>query len=125
VHPGAAGESGRPEDTQKVWTVPARYDDVVALADHLRCQGIARVVVESTSAYWRIWFYLLEAAGLQVWLVNAPELPGCGEYLAAHATVGFPTRTGEAPAVGVASRRVGCHNRSMISSGKGARRPSR
>jgi transposase len=72
-------ESRAGRKIQKVWTVPARYDDVVALADHLRCQGIERVVVESTSDYWRIWFYLLEAAGLQVWLVNAHEvkhLPG-------------------------------------------------
>nr|MDT0667833.1 transposase [Micromonospora sp. DSM 115978] len=59
---------------QKVWTVPARYGDVVALGDHLRCQGVERVVVESTSDYWRIWFYLLEAAGLEVWLVNARDV---------------------------------------------------
>ena len=35
--------------------------------------------VESTSDYWRIWFYLLEAAGLQVQLVDAREarnMPG-------------------------------------------------
>jgi transposase len=59
-------ESRAGQKVQNVWTVPARYDDVIALADHLRCAGIERVVVESTSDYWRIWFYLLEAAGLQV-----------------------------------------------------------
>lgn len=59
---------------QKTWAVPARYDDVIGLGDHLRCQGIERVVVESTSDYWRIWFYLLEAAGLEVWLVNARDV---------------------------------------------------
>jgi transposase len=59
---------------QKVWNVAARYEEIVALADHLRCQGIERVVLESTSDYWRIWFYLLEAAGLQVWLVNARDV---------------------------------------------------
>jgi transposase len=59
---------------QKIWTVPARHDEVIALADHLRCQGIERVVLESTSDYWRIWFYLLEAAGVQVWLVNARDV---------------------------------------------------
>jgi transposase len=35
--------------------------------------------VESTSDYWRIWFYLLEAAGLDVQLVRAQDvkhLPG-------------------------------------------------
>ncbi|MBF8194647.1 hypothetical protein ITP53_55165 [Nonomuraea sp. K274] len=38
---------------QKVWEVPARYDDILALADHLRCHGVQRVVVESTSDYVR------------------------------------------------------------------------
>jgi transposase len=32
---------------------------------------VQRVVVESTSDYWRPFVYLLEAQGLQVWLVNA------------------------------------------------------
>jgi transposase len=45
----------------------------VELADHLRCQGIDRVVLESTSDYWRPFYYLLEAAGLVVWLVNAAQ----------------------------------------------------
>ena len=67
---------------QKVWCVEARYDAVVALMDHLRCEGIRRLVLESTSDYWRIWYYLAEAAGLEVWLVNAREvkhLPGRGK----------------------------------------------
>lgn len=59
---------------QKVWNVPARFGAVVELADHLVCEGIERVVLEATSDYWRIWLYLLEAAGLQVWLVNAREV---------------------------------------------------
>ncbi len=35
-----------------------------------------------TPDYWRIWYYLAEAAGLQVWLVNAKDtkhLPGRGK----------------------------------------------
>ena len=36
--------------------------------------GVGRVSVESTSDYWRIWYYLLEAAGLQVELVNARDV---------------------------------------------------
>lgn len=30
--------------------------------------------VESTSDYWRIWYYLLESAGLDVQLVNARDV---------------------------------------------------
>ena len=33
-----------------------------------------KVTVESTSDYWRIWFYLLEARGLDVQLVNARDV---------------------------------------------------
>ena len=67
---------------QKVWQVPASYHEVIALMDHLRCEGIQRLVLESTSDYWRIWYYLAEAAGLEVWLVNARDvkhLPGRGK----------------------------------------------
>ena len=63
----------------KVWEVAATTNAIIELADHLVCQGIERVVVESTSDYWRPFFYLLEARGLQVWLVNARQvkhLPG-------------------------------------------------
>jgi len=55
---------------------------VTALMDHLRCEGIQRLVLESTSDYRRIWYYLAEAAGLEVWLVNARDarhLPGRGK----------------------------------------------
>src|SRR5260221_5933939 len=65
--------------TQRVWEVTATFAAVVTLMDHLRSQGIQRLVLESTSDYWRIWYYLAEAAGLEVWLVNAPDvrhLPG-------------------------------------------------
>jgi len=67
---------------QTVWQVKAAYKPVVALMDHLRCQGIQRLVLESTSDYWRIWYYLAEAAGLQVWLASARDvkhLPGRGK----------------------------------------------
>ena len=67
---------------QKVWRVEARFNEVTALMDHLRCEGIQRLVLESTSDYWRIWYYLAEAAGLEVWLVNARDvkhLPGRGK----------------------------------------------
>jgi transposase len=63
----------------KVWQVPATTNAIIELAEQLACQGIQRVVVESTSDYWRSWWYLLEARGLTVWLVNARDvkhLPG-------------------------------------------------
>ena len=40
---------------QKVWQVGATYGEVTALMDHLRCEGIQRLVLESTSDYWRVW----------------------------------------------------------------------
>ena len=67
---------------QKVWRVEATCEQVTALMDHLRCEGIQRLVLESTSDYWRIFYYLAEAAGLEVWLVNARDvkhLPGRGK----------------------------------------------
>jgi transposase len=54
-----------------VWSVPALTGAVTELGDHLRCQGIEVVTLESTGEYWRIWHVLLEAAGLKVQLVNA------------------------------------------------------
>ncbi len=58
----------------KVWDVRATTNAVVELGDYLVSQRIEKVTVESTSDYWRIWFYLLEAAGLDVQLVNAREV---------------------------------------------------
>jgi transposase len=55
----------------RVWAVAATMGEVTALGDHLRCQGIEVVTIESTSDYWRIWHAVLEAAGLKVQLVNA------------------------------------------------------
>jgi transposase len=62
-----------------VWQVPATTNAIIELAEQLAGQGIQRVVVESTSDYWRPFVYLLEARGLVVWLVNARDvkhLPG-------------------------------------------------
>ena len=57
----------------KVWPVQATTAALVELGDHLRCERVTRVVLESTSDYWRPFYYLLEAAGLTVWLVNAAQ----------------------------------------------------
>jgi transposase len=54
-----------------VHTVPARVNAITELGDYLRARQIQVVTLESTSDYWRIWFVILEAAGLKVQLVNA------------------------------------------------------
>ena len=62
-----------------VWTVKARMASIRALGRQLKADGIEMVTLESTSDYWRIWFFVLEAAGLAVQLVNAAQaksLPG-------------------------------------------------
>jgi transposase len=53
--------------------VPATAREVTALGGRLLADGVEVVVMESTSDYWRIWYYLLEAAGLAVQLVNARQ----------------------------------------------------
>ena len=50
------------------------HSGVTELAEHLIGERIEKVTVESTSDYWRTWFYLLEAAGLAVQLVNARDV---------------------------------------------------
>jgi transposase len=58
----------------RVWSVPATTRAVVELAATLVALEIQKVTIESTSDYWRIWFYVLEAAGLDVQLVNARDV---------------------------------------------------
>jgi len=58
----------------KVWNVEATTNAITALAEQLAGEGIGRVVVESTSDYWRPFVYLLQARGVTVWLVNAREV---------------------------------------------------
>jgi transposase len=58
----------------RVWTVEATTNAIVELADQLARERVERVVVESTSDYWRAFVYLLQARGLTVWLVNARDV---------------------------------------------------
>jgi transposase len=58
----------------RVWDVPARTGAISDLGGQLIAQCVEKVTVESTSDYWRIWYYLLEAAGLDVQLVNARDV---------------------------------------------------
>ena len=55
------GKSGR--RFSRVWEVDARTAPS-QLGEQLVELGIEKVTVESTSDYWRIWYYLLEAHGL-------------------------------------------------------------
>jgi len=58
----------------RVWDVPATTRAVLELGDRLRCEQVEKVTVESTSDYWRIWYYVLESLGLDVQLVNSREV---------------------------------------------------
>jgi transposase len=71
------GKPGR--RLQEVETHSTMTRSLLAMFDHLRCLGVSRVVMEATSDYWKPVFYLLEAQGHEVWLVNAKDvkhLPG-------------------------------------------------
>jgi transposase len=61
-------EGGR--RASQVEEVPAAAGQILALARRLLAGRVELVVMEATSDYWRIWYYLLEAAGLNVRLVN-------------------------------------------------------
>jgi transposase len=72
--PGKAGKR-----LQEVSTYATMTRSLLVLADRLAELGVTRVVMEATSDYWKAPFYLLEAQGLEVWLVNARDvkhLPG-------------------------------------------------
>ena len=65
-------DEGRPgRRLQEVTPHSTMTRSLLVLADRLRGLGVTRVVMEATSTYWKAPFYLLEAAGFEVWLVNA------------------------------------------------------
>jgi transposase len=68
-HPSIEGRG-----MSRVWEVDSTTDSVIDLGQDLMTLGVERVVLESTSDYWRPFFYLLEAAGLKVWLINARDV---------------------------------------------------
>ena len=74
--PGS-GPGGR--RAQEVVTYSTMTRSLMAMSDRLAELGVTRVVMEATSDYWKPPFYVLEAAGFDVWLVNAKDvkhLPG-------------------------------------------------
>jgi transposase len=73
------GEGKRARRLQEVTTYKTMTRSLLAMSDRLGELGVTRVVMEATSDYWKPAFYLLEAAGFEVWLVNAKDvkhLPG-------------------------------------------------
>jgi transposase len=57
-----------------VWDVPSTTNELCTLAQRLVIDQIERVVLESTGDYWRPFYYILEAHGVAVWLVNANDV---------------------------------------------------
>ena len=82
----------------RVEEVPAQAREILDLAGRLIADGVELVVMESTSDYWRIWLYLLEAAGLAVQLVNSSH---------ARQLAGRP-KTGSTPSGSPGSPRWAC-----------------
>ena len=73
----AEGNAGK--RLQEVSTHSTMTRSLTELANHLVELGVERVAMEATSDYWKPVFYLLEAHGLDPWLVNARDvkhLPG-------------------------------------------------
>jgi transposase len=60
--------------SSKVFAVDATTGEILQLGESLLEQRIEMVTLESTSDYWRIFYYLLEASGLRVQLVNARDV---------------------------------------------------
>ncbi len=72
--PGAGGRR-----VQEVADYSTMTRSLQLMVDRLLELGVTRVVMEATSDYWKPPFYLLEAHGFEVWLVNAKDvkhLPG-------------------------------------------------
>ena len=67
-------EGGPGRFVTRVWPVGATTNEIIELAAHLAGQRVEKVVLESTSAWWRPFFYLMEASGLHVELVNARDV---------------------------------------------------
>ena len=70
---------GKKQRRSQLHSVPATVPAITELAALLKEQGVQMVSMEATSDYWRVWFAVLEEAGLQVQLVNSSQarnLPG-------------------------------------------------
>ena len=72
LYPGAARQHRGQAGDQGVGS-QGDHQGLLELADHLVANGSNGRSSESTSDYWRPFFYILEGAGLEVWLVNARQ----------------------------------------------------
>jgi transposase len=73
------GQGGSDRRLQEVRTYQTMTRWLLFMAERLGELGVTRVVMEATSDYWKGVYYLLEAHGFEVWLVNARDvkhLPG-------------------------------------------------
>ena len=58
----------------QIWdSVPAARARIAELGRELLRHQVQMVTLESTSDYWRIWYYVLESVGLAVQLVSASQ----------------------------------------------------
>jgi transposase len=64
---------GRVRRQSRAEEVPATVPEIAALAARLLEARVELVSMESTSDYWRVWYYTLEAAGLKVQLVSSSQ----------------------------------------------------
>jgi transposase len=73
--PGDGGE--RREEVREFRTFT---DDLIALRDWLRCEGVTQVAMEATGVYWKpVWHVLEDTSAFELLLVNArhvKNLPG-------------------------------------------------
>ena len=70
---------GRKHRRSHLQAVPATVPAITDLAAELKALGVQMVSMEATSDYWRVWFAVLEEAGLAVQLVSSSQarnLPG-------------------------------------------------
>jgi transposase len=60
--------------SNQIWdNVPAARARITELGRELLRHQVQMVTLESTSDYWRIWYYVLESIGLAVQLVSASQ----------------------------------------------------
>src|SRR6266571_1077125 len=70
---------GKKHRTSHLQAVPATVPAITELAAELKAAGVQMVSMEATSDYWRVWFAVLEEAGLAAQLVNSSVAAGISD----------------------------------------------